>query len=128
MAHYPKLLTLSYKSKEINVKLRIRIKLIKYSKFTCKNKECNLYNSGGTITDIIAYYFRKKAGCQVEINDSHGQVPKGMFGGSNKEVKCAECSKIMRLDKTDLMKTTTPKYVGYLYITFQMIIQVTFEG
>jgi len=112
MIQYPKLGILTYKDKQIDVKITFRVKLIELSLLACTNKECHVYNHGRTETELKKY-------CTDEflwlLNDRVPESKKeDRYMFDKKKPTCPQC-------KSNLIPQVKPLYKVYGTCTNQFI-------
>ena len=120
MAYYPKVAELHYKDKTLNVKIPIRVKLIKLKKYFCK--KCMDKDRPVTITRIAEHADSKlsKKGFEANIfaervTINGALIPKALVKGDG--ILCPGCEEnILKESEVELIKVYTTKAHEYVDI------------
>jgi len=111
---YPKIAELNYKDKHIDIKIPIRVKLIKLDIYGCSNKDCKLYEDNGTIKDFERYIKIHNLDDKGSKRINRRWVSKSLLNENNEYI-CPKCQSKLINSKKNLFKcyiTLRPKYIN----------------
>jgi hypothetical protein len=116
MAYYPTFGTMYYKDKNLDLKIKFKIRLIKLQKFLCSDKKC--YIKDNTLSDLCRHFKErrdsKKIGYELYFSEKfHMEVPKDMVEPSGR-VLCPECLKEVKPHHIDILKIWPNKVNDYI--------------
>ena len=118
MSFYPKIATITYASKHLNVTIPIRAKLVPIEKYRCTNKDCHIWNRGFTQKDLWRFLWAHNE--ELKHRLSKGNAPRNKQG----KLLCPCClinqkERPLTYFKKHLIKLTVvaaPTYVNLVHL------------